>query len=97
LPSMTVETVVLLPVAAGILAWLGMTGRDTFTADAPLHPLLLAMSGLFTTAPLLCFAAAARRVPLTTMGLLQFIAPVLQLLIGVFVFGEHVPPMRWFG
>lgn len=97
LPSMTVETIVLAPVAGGMLLWIERSGEGTFTVDAPWHPVLLMASGVFTTAPLLCFAAAARRVPLTTMGLMQFLAPVLQLLIGVIVFGEHVPALRWAG
>ncbi|HYI25066.1 MAG TPA: EamA family transporter RarD [Thermomicrobiales bacterium] len=97
LPSMTVESAVLTPPAIAILAWIAGTGRGTFTHDAPWHALLLAMSGVFTTGPLVCFAAAARRVPLTTMGLMQFVAPVLQLLIGVLVFGERVTAVRWFG
>ena len=97
LPSMTVESAVLAPFALAILTWLGITGNGTFTQDAPWHPLLLSLSGIITTVPLVCFAAAARRVPLTTMGLLQFTAPVLQLLIGVLVLGEQVPPVRWIG
>ncbi len=97
LPSMTVESAVLAPAALGILVWINATGRGTFTQDLPWHAVLLALSGIFTTAPLVCFAAAARRVPLTTMGLLQFIAPVLQLLIGVLVLGEQIPPVRWVG
>jgi chloramphenicol-sensitive protein RarD len=50
-----------------------------------------------TTIPLVLFAAGSRRVPLTTMGLLQFITPVLQLLVGVLLLGEHVPWPRWIG
>jgi chloramphenicol-sensitive protein RarD len=97
LPSMTVESVVLAPFALALLAWIGITGHGTFTQDAPWHPFLLSLSGIITTVPLICFAAAARRVPLTTMGLLQFTAPVLQLLIGVLVLDEDVPPVRWVG
>jgi chloramphenicol-sensitive protein RarD len=52
---------------------------------------------LFTVGPLLLFAAAARRVPLTTMGLLQYLTPVLQLLCGVVLLDEHMPPSRWAG
>ena len=50
-----------------------------------------------TAGPLLLFAASARRVPLTTIGLLQFMTPVLQLLCGVLLLGERVPPSRWVG
>lgn len=97
LASLTTETVLLMPVAAGALVWLEVTGRGTFTQDGPWHGLLLASTGVATTVPLLLFAAAARRVPLVTMGLLQFVTPVLQLLGGVLLLGERVPASRWVG
>jgi len=97
LESMTVETVVLAPVALGVLAWIEASGRGTLTSEGPWHMLALLASGAITAVPLICFAAAARRVPLTTMGLLQFLAPVLSLVCGVVVLGEHVPPVRWVG
>ena len=97
LSGLTTETLVLAPVALGVLAWYEATGRGTFTVDAPWQALLLASSGLVTVGPLLLFAAAARRVPLTTMGLLQYLTPMLQLLCGVLLLGEHVPPARWAG
>src|SRR5690606_41488211 len=59
--------------------------------------LLLVSTGVATTVPLLLCAAAARRVPLVTIGLLQFINPVLQLLAGVLVLGEVLPVSRWVG
>ncbi|MGC4190850.1 MAG: EamA family transporter RarD [Thermomicrobiales bacterium] len=97
LESMTTETVVLAPFALILVAWLEASGRGTFSQDAPWHGLMLVGTGIITPLPLVCFAAAARRVPLTTMGLLQFSAPILQLICGVAIFGEHVPPVRWFG
>ena len=97
LASLTTETALLTPVALGVLVWLEVTGRATFTQDAPWHPLLLASTGVATAIPLLLFAAAARRVPLVTIGLLQFITPVLQLLAGVVLLHERVPPSRWVG
>lgn len=97
LESMTTETVVLAPLALGILAWLELSGRGTFTEHAPWHGLALMAAGLVTAVPLISFAAAARRIPLTTMGMLQFLAPVLQLICGVAVLGEDVPPVRWAG
>jgi chloramphenicol-sensitive protein RarD len=54
-------------------------------------------SGLFTAVPLVLFAAAASRIPLTTMGLLQFLAPVGQFAVGVLLLGEVVPGPRWIG
>jgi len=97
LSGLTTETLVLGPVALAVLAWYEATGRGTFTVDAPWQALLLVSSGLVTVGPLLLFAAAARRVPLTTMGLLQYLTPMLQLLCGVLLLGEYVPPARWAG
>jgi len=95
--SLTSETAVLAPIALVILVWLGTRGQTTFTVDSPSHPLLLASAGLVTAVPLLLFAAAARRVPLVTIGLLQFITPVLQLFVGVLLLGETMRPSRWIG
>jgi chloramphenicol-sensitive protein RarD len=95
--SLTSETAVLAPVALVVLLWLGTAGQTTFTVEAPAHPLLLASAGVVTATPLLLFAAAARRVPLVTIGLLQFITPVLQLLCGVLLLGETMQTSRWIG
>ncbi|MBE3075783.1 MAG: EamA family transporter RarD [Actinobacteria bacterium] len=95
--SLTSETAVLVPVAVAVLVWVGIRGETTFTAGSPAHPLLLASAGLVTAAPLLLFAAAARRVPLVTIGLLQFVTPVLQLLCGVLLLGETMETSRWIG
>ncbi|HET7477774.1 MAG TPA: EamA family transporter RarD [Dermatophilaceae bacterium] len=95
--SLTSETLALAPMAVGILAVLAARGSTTFTSDAPWHPALLAISGPVTALPLLLFGAAARRVPLVTVGLLQFITPVLQLLCGVLLLGEHLGLSRWVG
>ena len=93
--SLTFETLVLVPVALGYLAWLG--GSGTFLGHGPGHALLLASTGIVTAIPLLCFGAAAIRVPMTTLGLLQYLAPILQFLLGVTVLDEHMSPMRWAG
>jgi len=95
--SLTSETVVLAPIAGVILVWVGTRGGATFAMDPPSHPLLLAAAGLVTAVPLLLFAAAARRVPLVTIGLLQFITPVLQLLCGVLLLSETMDASRWIG
>ena len=95
--SLAAETAVLFPVAVILLAVLVARGETTFTLDAPFHPVLLLLAGLITAVPLLLFAAAARRIPLTTVGLLQFITPVLQLLCGVLLLDEHMSPARWVG
>jgi chloramphenicol-sensitive protein RarD len=97
LPGLSVETAVLAPAALGALVWMQVAGTSTFTSEGPQHTVLLALSGVATAAPLLLFAGAARRVPLSTIGLLQYITPVMQLLIGVLLFGEPMPPLRLVG
>ncbi|WP_309117622.1 EamA family transporter RarD [Saccharothrix sp.] len=93
--SLTAESMVLGPVAVGYLLWLG--GAGTFHDHGWGHALLLAASGLVTAVPLMMFGAGARRVPLTTMGMLQYLAPILQFAWGVFVVHEPMPASRWFG
>ena len=95
LPGLAAETAVLTPVAVLYLGWLHATGSGTFALD--LHGLALVGTGVLTAVPLLLFNSAARRLPLTTVGLLQYLAPVLQLAIGVLVAGEQMPPARWWG
>ncbi|SNS90170.1 chloramphenicol-sensitive protein RarD [Streptosporangium subroseum] len=95
--SMTIETLVLLLPALGYLLYLEQQGTATFGSTGPGHALLLVGAGVITAVPLLCFTSAAIRVPLTMMGLLQYIAPVLQFLVGVFVAHEVMPPSRWIG
>jgi chloramphenicol-sensitive protein RarD len=95
--SMTIETLVLLLPALGYLLYLEQQGTATFGSMGPGHAMLLVGAGVITAVPLLCFTSAAIRVPLTLMGLLQYIAPVLQFLVGVFVAHEVMPPSRWIG
>ena len=95
LPGLAAETAVLAPVAAVYLVVLHLTGAGTAAPD--LHGLALVGTGVLTAVPLLLFNSAARRLPLATVGLLQYLAPVLQLAIGVLVAGERMPPARWWG
>ena len=95
--TLTVESAVLTPVALGYLAFLQVTGDLTFGHLGWAHNVLLIASGLVTVIPLLFFAAAATRLPLSTLGLLQYIAPTLQFLLGVLYFGETMSPGRWIG
>jgi len=97
LHSLTAETLVLTPIAVVLLAVLTLRGDTTFTTDGAWHTTLLVLAGVLTATPLLFFAAAARRVPLVTIGLLQFITPVLQLLCGVLLLHEHMSAQRWVG
>ncbi len=97
LHSLTAETLVLTPIAVVLLAVLTLRGDTTFTTDGAWHTTLLVLAGVLTATPLLFFAAAARRVPLVTIGLLQFVTPVLQLLCGVLLLHEHMSAQRWVG
>ncbi|MFJ2143868.1 EamA family transporter RarD [Glutamicibacter sp. NPDC087831] len=97
LGSLTIETVWLTPLAIGYLVWLAVDGKSAlFSADVP-GLSLLAASGIITAVPLLLFGGAARRLPLSTLGSLQFLAPLLQFILGLLVFGEHMPFERWVG
>ncbi|WP_309134286.1 EamA family transporter RarD [Cellulomonas sp.] len=97
LPGLAAETAVLVPVAVGYLGWLHATGSGTWGAHGTWHAVGLAGSGVLTAVPLLLFNSAARRLPLSVVGMLQYLAPVLQLAIGVLVAGEEMPPARWWG
>ena len=92
-----VETLVLLLPAAAFVAWLGIGGDGTFGTEGLGHAALLALSGLVTAVPLLLFGAAASRVPLTTLGILQYLAPTLQFLLGVTLLDEPMPPVKLLG
>ncbi|MFD1151104.1 EamA family transporter RarD [Saccharothrix hoggarensis] len=93
--SLTAESLVLAPIAVGYLIWLGPAG--TFQSHGWGHALILVSTGVVTAIPLILFGAGARLVPLVTMGMLQYLAPVLQFAWGVFVMHEPMPTSRWFG
>ena len=95
--GLAVETAVLAPLALGYLAWLAGRGDATFGAAGTGHALLLIGSGAITAVPLLLFGAAARLVPLTVLGLLQYLAPTIQFLLGVLLYGESMPAARLAG
>ncbi len=97
LHSLSVETAVLAPAALAVLVWLEVTGRGSLVSEGTGHAAMLASAGVITAVPLTLFAAAARRVPLSTMGLLQYLTPTLQLLIGVVVLSEPMPAGRLVG
>ena len=97
LEGLTAETVVLAPLAAALLLFVLPSKDLTWSGHGVSHSVLLAFSGVATAIPLLLFAAAARRIPLTTIGLLQFMTPIMQLLCGVLVLGEHISAGRWVG
>ena len=95
--SFSAETAVQFLPALGYLIWLGARGQSSFTAEGTGHTLLLVFSGLATALPLICFGGAARRLPLSTIGLLQYLAPAFIFLLGLFVFHEAMPAERWAG
>ena len=97
LRSLVGETLAILPVAVVILLWLAREDATTWGGHGAVHTGLLMTTGVATAVPLLLFAAAASRVPLSTVGLLQFLTPFLQLLCGVLLLGETVPGSRWVG
>jgi chloramphenicol-sensitive protein RarD len=95
--GLTIETAVLAPAAAVALVVIAATGGLSMGALGVVHAVLVLTLGVATATPLILFAAAARRLPLVYMGLAQYIAPILQLLVGVVLLGEAMPPERWFG
>jgi chloramphenicol-sensitive protein RarD len=97
LESLAAETVVLFLPALGYLLWLGANGSSTFGSHGAGHAALLASTGVVTAVPLVCFGAAAIRVPMTMLGLLQYLAPIFQLALGVLYFHEAMPAERWAG
>ncbi|WP_225835427.1 EamA family transporter RarD [Streptomyces sp. NK08204] len=95
--SLAAETAVQFLPALVFLIWLTAHGDSTFTTGSAGHSALLASTGVVTALPLVCFGAAAIRVPLSTLGLLQYLAPVFQFLLGVVYFHEAMPAERWAG
>lgn len=95
--SLTIETAVLTPLAAAAMVWLSLNGTATILANGPGHFWLLAASGVITAVPLIFFGAAAGRLPLSTLGMLQYLAPILQFVLALTIFGEAMPPERWAG
>ncbi|CAN5289009.1 EamA family transporter RarD [soil metagenome] len=95
--SLVIETLVVAPVALGYLTVLTLQGTSTFAEHGSGHVLLLIGTGVITVIPLLCFNGAATRIPLSTLGLLQYLTPTVQFVLGLVVFGEPMPTMRWVG
>lgn len=95
--SLTVETILITPVAAAYLGWLAATGASHFTSQGAGHALLFTTTGIVTAIPLMLFGAAAIRVPMVTLGLLQYLAPIIQFILGVALFHEDMPLGRWVG
>ena len=97
LESLMIETLILTPVAIGYLIWLQFNGGNTFLEYGLDHTLWMASAGIFTAIPLLAFGVAITRLPLTTLGMLQYIGPTIQFFVGVWMTQEAMPQVRWIG
>ncbi|MDX2644603.1 EamA family transporter RarD [Streptomyces sp. PA03-1a] len=97
LESLAAETALQFLPALGYLAFLGTRGDTTFASHGAGHAALLAACGVVTAVPLICFGAAAIRIPLSMLGLLQYLAPVFQFGLGLLWFHEEMPAERWAG
>jgi chloramphenicol-sensitive protein RarD len=95
--SLVVETLVVSPVALGYLVFLTATGASTFGSNGGWHVALVVGTGVVTVLPLLAFGGAATRIPLSTLGLMQYVTPTVQFLLGILFFHEPMPAMRWVG
>lgn len=95
--SLTAEGVVAAPFAVGYLLFLGLTGAGSFVSGGTGQSLLLLAAGPVTALPLLLFGVAAQLVKLSTMGMLQYLTPALQMMWGVAVMHEDMPASRWIG
>ncbi|MDN4037186.1 EamA family transporter RarD [Massilia sp. YIM B02443] len=98
LEGLSFETMVLFPLAAGYVIWLTVNGQNMFlTTESDTTRWLLVMAGPFTAIPLLLFATGARKIPLSILGLLQYLSPTLQFLLGVLLFKEAFTADRLVG
>lgn len=96
-PSLLWETLVLAPVALAYLGFLEVRGEAAFAIDGWDISFLLILLGPITALPLLAFGAAATRIPLSTLGVIQYVTPVVQFILAVTVFAEVMTPIRWVG
>ncbi|HYK73515.1 MAG TPA: EamA family transporter RarD [Pseudoneobacillus sp.] len=87
--GLTLETMVVTPIGMIYMIYLFLQGNSSFFTISPTIDLLLIGAGAATATPLLFFAKGAQKIPLSTLGFLQYIAPTISLLLGVFVYGEH--------
>ncbi len=97
LVGLTVETMLLAPLALAYLLWLQAAGTSAYLAHGPGLTVALTLAGAVTAVPLLLFAAASGRIPLSMMGLIQYLTPLIQFAIGVWVNHEVMPAPRWIG
>ncbi len=94
LAGLTIESLILAPLALAVVGWFAAQPADSALAHGPLVATAVAFGGPMTAFPLIMFAFAARRLPYTVMGFLQFISPTIVFLLGLFVFGEKLNPAQ---
>jgi chloramphenicol-sensitive protein RarD len=87
--GLTLETMIVTPLGVIYMVYLFLQGNSSFFTISPTIDMLLIGAGAATATPLLFFAIGARKIPLSTLGFLQYIAPTISLILGVFVYGEH--------
>jgi chloramphenicol-sensitive protein RarD len=97
LTGLTIETLLLFPAASGYVVYLGVTGKGAFPSVTMGDNLLLPLAGVITAIPLLWFSAAAKRLNLATIGLMQYITPTIHFLLAVVAFGESLTPFHLAG
>ena len=95
--SLTAETIVMFPIAAGYIGYLTWQGTSTFTGHGTGHMALLMLAGVITALPLLFFGKGVKQVPLAAIGMLQYMTPTMQMLWAVFVTKEDISAARWVG
>ena len=88
IPGLLLETMLMLPFGLAWILWLSWQGQASFSFHDPITSGWLLLAGVITSAPLLLFTGAAPKLRLTTLGFIQYVAPTLSLLLGVFVYGE---------
>ena len=97
LEGLTIESFILTLPSIAMLAVVESQGLGTFTTEGAWHTVLLVLMGPITAIPLLLFSAATRRIPLSWVGMMQYITPTLQFLTALLIFGEHMSRGQWWG
>jgi len=95
--SLSLETFILLPVALVVLWWMNTQGQLTLFSQGPGHFWLLASTGIVTVTPLVLFSAAARALPLSVIGMVQYMGPTIQFFLALFVLHDRITPDKWIG
>jgi chloramphenicol-sensitive protein RarD len=95
--SVAAETLVVAPAGVAYLTWLSSRDESTFLSEGPSHTGMLVLAGVVTALPLLFYGSGAKQLPLTTIGMLQYITPTMQMLWALFITQEYLSPARWLG